>query len=140
MAKLQGCFCKVVVKSSMYCLLCCCAIPGCVAPKLRGALCSAHKRVYNDLPVSLRCLRAVRLWLPWLIPCDITDFVERFSSIRHDEALLFLVALIKEPKSIQYLLEALPSSQLRAKETMRGSKSNGCLVYQRDQDIKGTRQ
>ena len=59
----------------------------------------------------MRLLRAARRWILWLIPCDVTDFARRFSSLRHNEALLLMAALIKEPNSVAVMLAALESTQ-----------------------------
>ena len=37
--------------------------------------------------------------LPWLIPCDISDFINLYPSIRHDKAFVVIIALLKEPSA-----------------------------------------
>jgi len=92
----KGCSCKVVVKGSKYCLLCKCSCLQCMRPKLRGLFCSMHSKIWAELPLQIQLLRAARRWLFWMIPCDITDFLQRFLGLRRHDALMFLAGLIKD--------------------------------------------
>ena len=87
----KGCSCKSVVWTSKYCLLCVCSCIQCVRPKLRGQFCHMHAKIWVELPLPLQLLRAARRWLLWMIPCDIMDFLQRFSGLRQHEFVLFLV-------------------------------------------------
>jgi serine/threonine protein kinase len=103
-----GCDSKLLAEGSSYCQLCECVVAGCLKPKHHGPMCCAHKRILSALPLEARLMRAARAWLPWLIPCDATDFVRRFASLRHNVALLVVVALLKEPDAVSVFLQQLP--------------------------------
>ena len=61
------------------------------------------------LPLAVRLTRAARPWLLSLIPCDVTDFVRRFSRLRHNVPLLFVSALLKERDAVTGMLGRLPN-------------------------------
>ena len=42
----------------------------------------------------IRCARKAH---PWFVPCDITDIVNLYPSVRHDKAFVMIIALLKEP-------------------------------------------
>ena len=98
-----------MAKGSSYCSLCVCIIAGCVAPRHKGSLCSAHKKRLAKVPLAVRLTRAARRWLLSLIPCDVTDFVRRFSRLRHNVPLLFMSALLKERDAVTGMLGRLPN-------------------------------
>ena len=104
----NGCYSKVVVQGASYCSLCLCTVPGCSCPRLHGPYCSKHKRI--KLPLALRLAQAARPWMMSLIPCDVTDFLSRFKSIRGNLAVLAMSALVKEPMAVSAMLDRLPPS------------------------------
>ena len=104
----RGCDGTLLAEGSSYCRLCECVVAGCLSPRHHGPLCCTHKRILSTLPLEVRLMRAARPWLPWLIPCDVTDFVRRFPSLRHNVALVVLVALLKEPQAVSVFLQQLP--------------------------------
>ncbi len=105
----KGCNNKVVVRGSAYCLQCICVVATCLSPKLRGSLCSGHRNVLGQAPLAVRLVRAARPWLVSLIPCDVTDFLRRFSRLRGNVPLLVMSALLKEPRAVSGMLERLPN-------------------------------
>eukprot|EP00974_Lingulodinium_polyedra_P001300 124790-Lingulodinium_polyedra.AAC.1 len=43
--------------------------------------------------------RCARKALPWLIPCDISGFINLYPSVRHDKAFVVIIAFLKEPSA-----------------------------------------
>ena len=92
-----GCDAVTLLSGSTYCPSCTCTVHACTRPRLRGDLCSAHKAVWEHGSLELVLTRCARKALPWWIPCDITDFINLYPSVRHDKAFVVIIALLKEP-------------------------------------------
>ena len=95
-----GCDAVDLLIGSQWCPQCACTVSGCGRPRLRGALCCLHKREWEKGPLEFVLTRCARKALPWLMPCDITDFVNLYPSVRHDKAFVIIIALLKEPRAI----------------------------------------
>ena len=117
----NGCDRKFVVEGSSYCSSCVCTVAACPAPKHHGPLCWKHDKVVGQLPLALRLTRAARPWLLSLIPCDVTDFLRRFSRLRHNVPLLVMSALLKEPKAVSGMLEQLPNLDQVTAESLQAA-------------------
>ena len=96
----RGCSSFDLVVDLKLCLQCVCAVGGCRCPRLKGFLCSAHKRFSADGPLEFVLTRCAREALPWLMPCDITDFVNLYPRVRHDKAFVIIIVLLQEPQAI----------------------------------------
>ena len=56
-------------------------------------------------------IRSAREALPWLMPCDVTDFIKLYPSLRHDKVFVIMVALLLEPRATASFVEK--ASRLR---------------------------
>ena len=56
-------------------------------------------RLWARGPLELVLTRCAHKALPWLMPCDVSDFVNLYPSLRHDKAPVVIVALLKEPSA-----------------------------------------
>ena len=66
-----------------------------------------HDRVLAAAPLQVRLTRHARRAVPWLVPCDMTDFVEHYEESCCDTALCCLLALVKEPSACSVLREEI---------------------------------
>ena len=62
-------------------------------------MCSVHKGEWEKGPLEFVLTRCARKALLWLMPCDATDFVNLYPSVRHDKAAAIIIALLKEPRA-----------------------------------------
>ncbi len=103
-----GCKSEQVAEGSRFCYDCKCSVPTCTSGRLRGELCYQHSRILQSLPVPLQMVRLTQSKCLDLVPCDIADFLEHFSRIRHDPVLVIITALLKEPAATAVFLSSLP--------------------------------
>ena len=68
-------------------------------------MCSVHNRQWEKGPLEFVLTRSARKALPWLMPCDVTDFVDWYPSVRHDKAFVIIIALLKEPRATTSFVE-----------------------------------
>ena len=68
-------------------------------------MCSVHKGEWEKGPLEFVLTRSARKALPWLMPCDVTDFVHWYPSVRHDRAFVIIIALLKEPRATAIFVE-----------------------------------
>ena len=68
-------------------------------------MCSVHKKEWAKGPLEFVLTRSARKALPWLMPCDVTDFVHWYPSVRHDRAFVIIIALLKEPRATASFVE-----------------------------------
>ena len=105
----QGCSCQSVRAESRLCVDCECSVPNCSRPRLRGPLCSMHRRLVEQGPEVLGVVRAAQPNIQNLMPCDVEDFLQHYPGLaKDDHALMFFVALFKEPTATRAFLEAVP--------------------------------
>jgi hypothetical protein len=95
----NGCECKDLVVDCEYCVDCVCEVVGCGKPRLRGTFCSYHGKVWNACEWEMRAVSRSHAAAYTIIPCDITDFIDKFWEHRHDLGSLIVFALLKEPSS-----------------------------------------
>ena len=69
-----GCSCKLVVVDASHCKACICAIPGCLSPRLHGAVCSQHGKILKAAKPGLQVAFAARANANIMMPCDVPDF------------------------------------------------------------------
>ncbi len=103
----NGCDSKTLVVGSKYCVLCCCEIWGCVAPRWHGSFCCAHGRLFKELPAGVRAVRASRHCAAECMPCDLTDFLRWWPQAQHNRAIVMLLALLKEPAVCEALMTGI---------------------------------
>ena len=94
-----GCDAVDLLVGSSYCPSCACSVYACVRPRLHGPFCSVHKKLWEKGPLEFVLTRCAHKALPWLMPCDVTDFVQLYPSVRHDLAFVVIIALLKEPRA-----------------------------------------
>ena len=68
-------------------------------------MCFVHKGEWEKGPLEFVLTRSARKALPWLMPCDVTDFVHWYPSVRHDRAFVIIIALLKEPRATASFVE-----------------------------------
>ncbi len=105
----NGCDSKTLVVRSKYCVLCCCEVWGCVAPRWHGSFCCAHGRLFKGLPTCVRAVRASRHCAADCMPCDMTDFLRWWPHAQHNHAIVVLLALLKEPVVCEAFMAGLTS-------------------------------
>ena len=81
-----------------------CSVDGCTHPRLRGDLCSYHRKISDRFPQELQVARAARESAEHMIPCDVTDFVTWIGESK-DSATRVVLALIKEPSACKSFME-----------------------------------
>ena len=92
-----GCDTRTLLSGSTYCPSCACTVHACIRPRLRGIFCSVHRALWKNGPLEFVLTRCAHKALPWLMPCDVTDFVNVYPRVRHDKAFVVIIALLKEP-------------------------------------------
>jgi serine/threonine protein kinase len=95
----NGCECSDLVVDSDYCLDCVCEVVGCAKPRLRGTFCSYHGKVWNACEWEMRAIARSHTTAYNIMPCDITDFIDKFWEHRYDLGSLIVFAMLKEPSS-----------------------------------------
>ena len=101
-----GCDCYNLIPGSKYCIDCCCEVVHCGRPRLRGALCSLHGRVLQELPRELVLARAARDAMVYMVPCDIEFYMKMSPEFAHDIGTLIIAGLMKEPTTIERWLQS----------------------------------
>ncbi len=124
-----GCSSKTLLAGSSYCPSCGCDVKGCGRPRLRGPLCSFHKKLWDSCPAELRLTRAMRHGAVHFIPCDIVDFSSRFADYMDDLAAILVIALLKEPSAIAtWVSTGVPGSLSGRRSTEEAGKLAEALV------------
>ena len=95
-----ACRSNSLLHGGRYCIECTCEVFGCLCPRLRGSRCSMHAKVWSGIPLELKLTHCARHCAVDLIPCDISDFLSRFTKLHSDLASLVLLVLLKEPFAI----------------------------------------
>ena len=93
----HGCSSKLLVVGCQYCTACKCEIPNCLSPRRHGPFCFTHRVVFGSAPWELKAAAASRPLLASIIPCDLTDFVQRWSAYQKHPLLCIIGAMLKEP-------------------------------------------
>ena len=101
----RGCTALDLLPASEWCPQCACTVRGCGSPRLHSPLCAGHKGEWEEGPLEFVLTRCARKALPWLMPCDITDFVNLYPRVRHDKAFVIIIALLQEPRAIASFVE-----------------------------------
>ena len=91
------CECKALVAGSRYCAQCCCEVRGCLCPRLRGTLCSVHRRVVQQCSVALQLVRLSRRAARQMLPLDLVHFIGRYPELRSHCLFVFTVAFLRDP-------------------------------------------
>ena len=86
---------------STVCAECCCTVPLCVKPKNTREHCYKHNIVNAVLTWEWRITRATRGFIDALVPCDLVAYLAWFPQCREDLVKVIMLALIKEPSSIE---------------------------------------
>ena len=128
------------MEGSLYCSLCVCIVAACPSPRHHGSLCWGHGKVLGQLPLAVRLTRAARPWLVSLIPCDVIDFLRRFSRLRHNVPLLVMSALLKEPKAVSGMLERLPNLDQVTAESLQAALIGMLQALKSEEHTKQTEQ
>ena len=109
-----GCDCYNLISCSKYCVDCCCEVPDCGRPRLRGSLCSAHRKILDECPPELVLTRAARSATVDFFPCDLECYMTMSVGFEHDIATLILLALMREPTSVaKWISTGLPGKLLQ---------------------------
>ena len=95
----NGCSCFDLLVDCDYCLDCACLVVGCGKPRLKGKYCSYHGRVWDACGWEMRAIARSPASAHLFIPCDITDFIDKFWDHRYDLGSLIVFAMLKEPSS-----------------------------------------
>ena len=101
----RGCTAVDLLPASALCPQCACTVRGCGSPRLHSPLCAGHKGEWKEGPLEFVLTRCARKALPWLMPCDMTDFVNLYPRVRHDQALVIIIALLQEPRATASFVE-----------------------------------
>ena len=108
-----GCDAVTLLSGSRYCRSCACSVRACTRPRLRGIFCSCHRGLWDHGSLELVLTRCAHKALPWLVPCDVSDFIDLYPRVCHDQAFVVIVALLKEPSAtasfVKKALELAPS-------------------------------
>ena len=108
----QICTSKSLVEGCRLCVDCKCSLSACMRPKNRGDFCYKHGRSLATLPWHFRAMRAARVLLKRMTPCDIGAFVNVFGQLRTSFCCTFLAAWLKDPAAVKaFAVAALASPQ-----------------------------
>ena len=91
------CLCKAVVEGTVYCRSCLCKVQGCTRAKNKSDMCYMHRRIFEGLPLHMQLAVLGADCAPWLVPCDVVDYLHGYEETQNDLAICIICALVKEP-------------------------------------------
>ena len=71
----------VEVNYTKLCVDCKCSLTTCTRPIYVSDICHGHRKQLQGLPWCFQAIRAARVVLPTMVPCDVTAFMEEFVSL-----------------------------------------------------------
>ncbi len=76
-----------------------CVVPKCGRPRHKSDFCFGHKRVRSGLPLAAQLAVGCAALAPFLVPADVTDFLEYYQYTQHDLAMSIIMAMLREPSA-----------------------------------------
>lgn len=110
---LPPCTSTTLVCGSALCRSCCCEVPACGRPRLRGPLCSAHARLLNSCALELQLVRSSRRAAVHMLPVDMVDFVGLFQHWHSELLVILTLAMLKERHATKAWLASGAPAALR---------------------------
>ena len=97
----RPCTSRTLVYNTKLCVDCKCSLTTCTRPRYVSDLCHGHRKQLQGLPWCSQAIRAARVVLPTMAPCDVTAFMEEFVSLREGLTKVLLCAWSKEPTAVR---------------------------------------
>lgn len=96
-----GCDQNEVVVGTNRCAACACSVRSCTRPRNSSPFCLQHKKVFESLPLNIKCLWHSRRALACLLPMDLEAFAQAWPTVRCNPLVALTACWMKEPFAIR---------------------------------------